>query len=109
MCSFFSFRASDVYAFGTVWYELLTGEWPWKHQPPESIIWQVGKGMKPSLANLAASKEVKDILMQCWLHSAEHRPDFRDILDTLDKLPKKRLARSPSHPVQLSRSAESVF
>jgi len=34
-------RASDIYAFGTVWYELLTGEWPWKEQPPEAIIWQV--------------------------------------------------------------------
>jgi len=33
-------RASDIYAFGTVWYELLTGEWPWKEQPPEAIIWQ---------------------------------------------------------------------
>ena len=36
-------RASDIYAFGTVWYELLTGEWPWKEQPPEAIIWQVGQ------------------------------------------------------------------
>ena len=36
-------RASDIYAFGTVWYELLTGEWPWKEQPPEAIIWQVGE------------------------------------------------------------------
>ena len=104
-----SFRASDVYAFGTVWYELLTGEWPWKHQPPESIIWQVGMGMKPSLANLAASKEVKDVLMHCWLHSADHRPGFPDIAAILERLPKKRLARSPSHPIQLSRSAESVF
>ena len=34
-------RASNIYAFGTVWYELLTGEWPWKEQPPEAIIWQV--------------------------------------------------------------------
>ena len=45
-------RSSDVYAFGTVWYELLTGEWPWKQRPPESIIWQVGHGIKPTLANL---------------------------------------------------------
>ena len=98
-----------MYAFGTVWYELLTGEWPWKQQPPEAIIWQVGKGIKPSLANLATSREVKDILMNCWLYSGPERPQFPQIARTLDKLPKKRLARSPSHPIQLSRSAESVF
>ena len=45
-------RSSDVYAFGTVWYELLTGEWPWRQQHPESIIWQAGRGIKPTLANL---------------------------------------------------------
>lgn len=43
----------------TVWYELLCGEWPFKGQPPESIIWQVGKGMKQPLANLQASRDVK--------------------------------------------------
>lgn len=35
------------------------GEWPFKGQPPEVIIWQVGKGMKQSLRNLQASKEIK--------------------------------------------------
>ena len=84
MFSLFILRASDVYAFGTVWYELLTGEWPWKQQPPESIIWQVGCGMKPTLANLAASKEVKDVLMQCWVHSPDTRPGFPDIALTLE-------------------------
>ncbi len=102
-------RASDVYAFGTVWYELLTGEWPWKQQPPESIIWQAGRGMKPSLANLQANRDVKEILVQCWLYNPDQRPDFSGLLETLEKIPKKRLARSPSHPVHLSRSAESVF
>ncbi|XP_058807431.1 kinase suppressor of Ras 2 isoform X2 [Phymastichus coffea] len=101
--------ATDVYAFGTVWYELLCGEWPFKGQPPEAIIWQVGKGMKQTLANLQASRDVKDILMLCWSYHPENRPDFAKLLTTLEKLPRKRLARSPSHPIHLSRSAESVF
>ncbi|XP_058061298.1 cyclin-dependent kinase 12 [Anopheles bellator] len=101
--------ASDIYAFGTVWYELLCGEFPFKSQPAESIIWQVGRGMKQTLANLQASRDVKDILIKCWNYHADDRPDFAKLLNLLERLPKKRLARSPSHPVQLSRSAESVF
>ena len=66
----------------TVWYELLYGEWPFKGQPPEVILWQVGRGMKPSLNNLQASKDVKVIasslcllnegcssLLHCFLRS----------------------------------------
>ncbi|XP_044728562.1 kinase suppressor of Ras 1 [Chrysoperla carnea] len=102
-------KASDIYAFGTVWYELLCGDWPFKGQPPESVIWQVGKGMKQPLANLQASRDVKDILMVCWEFRPDERPDFGHLFNLLEKLPKKRLARSPSHPVHLSRSAESVF
>jgi kinase suppressor of Ras 2 len=102
-------KSSDVYAFGTVWYELLCSEWPFKSQPPEAIIWQVGKGVKQPLANLQASRDVKDILMLCWSFREEDRPDFIRLVNILDKLPKKRLARSPSHPIHLSRSAESVF
>ncbi|XP_066159270.1 kinase suppressor of Ras 2 [Euwallacea fornicatus] len=102
-------RSSDVYAFGTVWYELLCGEWPFKNQLPEAVIWQVGRGIKQPLANLQASAEVKDILMLCWQFREEKRPDFQKLSDILGKLPKKKLERSPSHPVHLSRSAESVF
>jgi kinase suppressor of Ras 2 len=102
-------KASDTFAFGSIWYELLCGEYPFKSQPHESVIWQVGRGMKQSLSSLQASREVKDILMTCWSYQADYRPDFNQLFTTLKKLPKKRLARSPSHPIQLSRSAESVF
>ncbi|XP_068633379.1 kinase suppressor of Ras 2 [Battus philenor] len=102
-------KCTDVYAFGTVWYELLCGEYPFKGQPPEAVIWQVGKGVKQSLANMQASRDIKDILMLCWSYRAGERPDFPHLLSTLEKLPRKRLARSPSHPVHLSRSADSVF
>lgn len=102
-------KLSDAYAFGTVWFELLCGEFPFRSQPAESVIWQIGRGMKQSLSNLQASRDVKDILMSCWSFTPEDRPDFNELFNTLERLPKKRLARSPSHPIQLSRSAESVF
>lgn len=52
---------------------------------------------------------IQDILMLCWSYRPGNRPDFSKLLQTLEKLPRKRLARSPSHPIHLSRSAESVF
>ena len=88
-----------MYAFGTVWYELLTGEWPWKQQPPEAIIWQVGKGIKPSLANLATSREVKDVLMKCWLYSGPDRPQFPQIAQTLPDSRPDPMDPSPWGPV----------
>ena len=49
-------RASNAFAFGTILYELLTGEWPWRDwRPAESVIWLVGTGVLPSLANIHAS------------------------------------------------------
>ena len=48
--------------------------------------YQVGMGMKPSLANLATSKEVKDVLMACWFYNADQRPGFSDIGHILDRL-----------------------
>lgn len=51
-------KASDIYAFGTVWFELLTGDWPYKGLPPESIIWQVCSGLRQPLPTLF-SRDVK--------------------------------------------------
>ncbi len=102
---------SDVYAFGTIWYELLAFDLPFHKQTAESIIWRVGKGIKQPLGSLQASKDVKDILMMCWNYNPEKRQEFTDVIKVLNKLPKKRggLHRSPSHPLHLSRSAESVL
>ncbi|XP_030831472.1 kinase suppressor of Ras 2-like isoform X1 [Strongylocentrotus purpuratus] len=101
---------SDVYSFGTIWYELLAGEWPFHKQPVETVIWQVGKGLKQPLNHLQASRDVKEILMMCWSYSPDSRPIFQHIKKTILRLPKKKgLHRSPSHPLHLSRSAESVL
>ncbi|XP_060579318.1 kinase suppressor of Ras 2-like [Ruditapes philippinarum] len=100
---------SDVYAFGTVWYELLNGNWPFDRQPPESIIWQVGHGLKPSFGSIKGSKEVKDMLLACWYFNPDDRPSFSQLLKIMERLPRKPFTRSPSHPIHLlSRSADSL-
>ena len=42
----------------TIWYELHAREWPYKSQPAEVIIWQIGSGMKPNLAQSGMGKEI---------------------------------------------------
>ncbi|KAF6037717.1 hypothetical protein EB796_003979 [Bugula neritina] len=82
-------KLSDVFAFGTVWYELLCGEWPYNHRvPAEIIIWQVGQGMKPPLHRMnTATKEAKDILMKCWMYSTQDRPSFAILNTLVEKIP----------------------
>ncbi len=43
----------------TVWYELICFELPFKNQPAESVVWQVGKGLKQSLSYIQTSSDVK--------------------------------------------------
>jgi len=71
--------ATDVFAFGSIWYELVTGEWPWRGHHPEAVIWQVGRGMRPSLS----------------------------LASTLDNLP--RGAKATASSSHMARSAEALF
>ena len=56
---YFYLSARNFYIFRTVWYELICYELPFKGQPAESIVWQVGKGLKQSLGCIQSSSDVK--------------------------------------------------
>ncbi|XP_067328109.1 kinase suppressor of Ras 1 [Anolis sagrei] len=99
-------KAADVYAFGTVWYELQAREWPYKSQPAEALIWQIGsgEGMKQVLSSSSLGKEVGEILSACWSFDVNERPSFTLLMDMLEKLPK--LNRRLSHPGHFWKSAD---
>ncbi|CAI9610150.1 unnamed protein product [Staurois parvus] len=99
-------KAADVYAFGTVWYELQARDWPFKSQAVEALIWQVGsgEGVKQLLSTISLGKEVTEILAACWAFDVSERPSFTLLMDMLEKLPK--LNRRLSHPGHFWKSAE---
>uniref|UniRef100_A0A8B9SB61 non-specific serine/threonine protein kinase n=1 Tax=Apteryx owenii TaxID=8824 RepID=A0A8B9SB61_APTOW len=99
-------KAADVYAFGTVWYELQAREWPFKNQPAEALIWQIGsgEGVKQVLSTVSLGKEVNEILSACWSFDLGERPSFTVLMDMLEKLPK--LNRRLSHPGHFWKSAD---
>ncbi|XP_036450255.1 kinase suppressor of Ras 1 isoform X2 [Colossoma macropomum] len=101
-------NAADVYAFGTIWYELQARDWPITNQPVEATIWQVGsgEGIKKVLAEISLGKEVTEILSACWSYDPRDRPTFTQLADMLEKLPK--LNRRLSHPGHFWKSAEYV-
>ncbi|XP_031823522.1 kinase suppressor of Ras 1 isoform X4 [Sarcophilus harrisii] len=99
-------RAADVYAFGTVWYELQARDWPFQTQPAEALIWQIGsgEGVKQVLAGISLGKEVSEILSACWAFDLQERPSFPLLMEMMEKLPK--LNRRLSHPGHFWKSAD---
>ncbi|XP_040050096.2 kinase suppressor of Ras 1 isoform X1 [Gasterosteus aculeatus] len=99
-------KAADVYAFGTIWYELQVGDWPMTNLPAETKIWLVGSnvGVKKVLADGNLGKEVTEILSTCWSHKADNRPPFILLAAMLERLPK--LNRRLSHPGHFWKTAE---
>ncbi|XP_073338017.1 kinase suppressor of Ras 1-like isoform X2 [Pagrus major] len=91
-------KAADVYAFGTIWYELQVGDWPITDHPVEAKIWLLGssEGIKRVLADANLGKEVTEILSACWSPEADNRPTFTQLAGMLERLPK--LNRRLSHP-----------
>lgn len=54
--------------FSTIWFELLTNEFPFSCLPSDSILWQVGTGMKSPLNDVNACVEAKvNFILYCYI------------------------------------------
>lgn len=99
-------EATDVYALGTVWYEILAGHWPWPGHSPEQVWWHLSKGLVPDVSS--ASPELGRLLHSCWSNDTQSRPNAAHLAKEIRSKPLPHaLQRSPSHPVALKRTATS--
>lgn len=75
--------AADMYSFGVLLWELLTGLRPYATKNHgEIVLAVVNEGLRPAIPEFCPP-EFKELLQDCWRHSYQERPGFPEVVDRL--------------------------
>ncbi|GBN08001.1 Kinase suppressor of Ras 2 [Araneus ventricosus] len=100
-------QESDLFAFGSLLYELLAERFAFHDQPPHSIIWQVSSGKAAPLHNFRFINGLKTLIKRCWSRRPEQRPPFSEIGHILQENVSHHRRHSCSEPDLLHHTGQS--
>ena len=94
-------QKADVFAYGTLLYEIFLECYPLRCIKPETLIWKVGNGHTQVLNDGDFPLIFKGIIQSCWAYYEAERSEFHDILSSIRKL---NIPRSLQKKLSLSDS-----
>lgn len=77
-------NSDDIYAFGIVFWEMLTGQKPFADLKEPDVLIALKAGARPPI-NDSWSKEIKDLLNMCWNAEPTKRPNADDLLKYVEE------------------------
>ncbi|CAM1293701.1 Uncharacterised protein g815 [Pycnogonum litorale] len=96
-------KESDIFAFGTVLYELVAECWPFRGQHVHSIIWQVSSGHTQDVSHLKCPMGLKSLILKCWDQKPQSRPPFSQTVKLLMENVTLHKRHSSSEPESMNR------
>ncbi|XP_022086324.1 uncharacterized protein LOC110976918 isoform X2 [Acanthaster planci] len=75
----------DVYSFGVIMWEMLTGLIPYKGLSVFQVLDAVQKKKRPDIPE-SCPQPLRCLIKSCWEHKPNKRPSFKDILISLEAL-----------------------
>lgn len=88
-------KASDVWSYGIVLWEILTGETPYKGIDALAVAYGVAVKKLTLPIPTTCPTPWKNLMQMCWEPEAHDRPSFEKILMLLDEVARSAFAQTP--------------